>query len=364
MRAQITTIEEFSEQHVRDWSELSAEALEPNAYLAPEFVLPACRWLKGSGSALVARVENSSGSLTGLGVLARIGRHLRFPFHSLRDFKTAHSFLGGVLLGKGDPVASFSAMASALLAEPGVNAITLSNVPADGAQWAAMHAAGSALGLTWVEGDRYSRATVAPGTHDHEVWEEWVSKGRRKSIRRGRARLEAHGPLTWRISTDGSAAEVDRFLMLEHSGWKGCNGSSLRSLRNHEMFFREMIQRFADRHGVFFTELLLNGQIVAATCNLMTGQHGFAFKVAYDERYRQWSPGIINEVQFLEDNPLKHTLVHLDSGASAGSYVESLWPGRRLLVSGKWVGSGSPARWCRLEQSLRKLKRRWRSDRK
>ena len=358
MRAQITTIEELSDQHVRDWSELSAEAIEPNPYLAPEFVLPACRWLKGSGSALIARVENSSGSLTGLGVLAPMSRHLRFPFHSLRDFTTTHSFLGGVLLGKGDPVASFSTMASALLIEPGVNAITLSNVPADGAQWAAMHAAGSALGLTWVEGQRYSRATVAPGSHDHEVWEKWVSKGRRRSISRGRARLEAQGALTWRIGTDGSAAEVERFLMLEHSGWKGAAGTSLRSLQNHEMFFREMIRGFADRHGVFFTELLLNGQPVAATCNLMTGQHGFAFKVAYDERYRKCNPGIINEVQFLEDNPLKHVLVHLDSGASAGSFVESIWPGRRLLVSGKWVVSGSPSRWCRVVQSLRKLKRR------
>ena len=78
----------------------------------------------------------------------------------------------------------------------------------------------------------------------------------------------------------------------------------------------------------------------------------------YDERYRKCNPGIINEVQFLEDNPLKHVLVHLDSGASAGSFVESIWPGRRLLVSGKWVVSGSPSRWCRVVQSLQKLKRR------
>jgi len=47
------------------------------------------------------------------------------------------------------------------------------------------------------------------------------------------------------------------------------------------------------------------------------------------------APGLLNEVEFIQNAPtLCGGLSYIDSGALEGSFIDNLWTGRRMLVSG------------------------------
>ncbi|MBP8272458.1 MAG: GNAT family N-acetyltransferase, partial [Sphaerotilus sp.] len=128
---------------------------------------------------------------------------------------------------------------------------------------------------------------------------------------------------------------VDAFLALEHRGWKGESGTSLQSTEAGREFFREMVRRFdGDGRRALFTELRLNGEAVASTCNFVSGDMGFAFKVGWDPDLRKLGPGMLNEVEFIrrfKDHPHAHEITAFDSGASADSFINRLWLDQRSL---------------------------------
>jgi Acetyltransferase (GNAT) domain len=94
-----------------------------------------------------------------------------------------------------------------------------------------------------------------------------------------------------------------------------------------------MVARFdADGHRALFTELRVDGRAVASTCNFVSGPMGFAFKVGWDPEHRKLGPGMLNEVEFIR-HARSHCadLISFDSGASADSFINRLWPERRDL---------------------------------
>jgi hypothetical protein len=128
-------------------------------------------------------------------------------------------------------------------------------------------------------------------------------------------------------------AAAESFLRLEHLGWKGKAGSSLRSQSADETFFLACIAGFATRDQVWFTELRLNSQVIASTCNFRSGGAGFAFKLGWDPAWRRCGPGWLNEAALVEAAPTCCAdMAYLDSGAPAGCFIEELWPGRREVV--------------------------------
>jgi len=153
-------------------------------------------------------------------------------------------------------------------------------------------------------------------------------------VRRCRRQLQDVGSLDWRV-VDGAdlAAAAETFLHLEHLGWKGKAGTSLRSHPADETFFLACIAGFAAQGQVWFTELRLDGQAIASTCNFRSGGAGFAFKLGWDPAWRRYGPGFLNAAALVEAAPTCCAgMAYLDSGAQAGCYIEELWPDRRELV--------------------------------
>jgi hypothetical protein len=149
--------------------------------------------------------------------------------------------------------------------------------------------------------------------------------------------LEEKGNVRWRalFGTEVEDGNIEHFLEVEHMGWKGERGTSLRSRPSHEVFFREMVNGFREGERLFFTEMCLDGVVIASTSNLISGGAGFAFKIGYHPGYAKMSPGVLNEVEFIQHAPnLCKLLSYIDSGALEGSYIDQLWAGRRILVSG------------------------------
>jgi hypothetical protein len=128
---------------------------------------------------------------------------------------------------------------------------------------------------------------------------------------------------------------MDDFIRLEHSGWKGDEGTSLYSNPNHRRFFYEMMAGFNETGRAFFTELSLNGKNISSTSNLISGKAGFAFKVGWDIEYAKYGPGILNEIKTLEHGQESLSdIEYIDSSAAQNSYINRFWPGRRDICEG------------------------------
>jgi CelD/BcsL family acetyltransferase involved in cellulose biosynthesis len=187
--------------------------------------------------------------------------------------------------------------------------------------------------------------------------------GRLKSLRRLTRRLQEMGEVGWRALSEPDLPEaaVDRFLELEHLGWKGTEGTSLRSQPEDEAFFREVIDGFRSEGRAWFTELSLNGTVISSTSNFVSGRAGFAFKIGWDPAYAKLSPGMLNEIELIRRAPeLFGELEYLDSGAGEGSYIEEFWTGRRALTSGIFATTALGRKALAFVDAARGLKRRLR----
>jgi len=72
---------------------------------------------------------------------------------------------------------------------------------------------------------------------------------------------------------------------------------------------------------------------VAMKCNFLAAPGSFAFKIAYDERYAKYSPGLLLEVFNTQHILLScPQIAWMDSCADPGHFmIERLWPGRRQI---------------------------------
>src|SRR5262249_20934562 len=138
-------------------------------------------------------------------------------------------------------------------------------------------------------------------------------------VRRKRRRLAEHGAVSWCLTmgAEVGAEHAERLLALEHNGWKGEKGESMLSDPDHAQFCRQMVDGFRGAGRGFFCELMVGGRVIATANYLTSGDAGFAFKIGWDPEYAKCSPGILNEVEFVEragDGRLS-ALQYIDSGA-------------------------------------------------
>jgi hypothetical protein len=145
-------------------------------------------------------------------------------------------------------------------------------------------------------------------------------------------------------------------------GWKGDEGSSLRSRPDDEAFFRAAVSGFASEGRALFIEVTFDGVPIASMCNFIAGNVGFGFKIGWNPAFRSYSPALINELELIRQGPTNFTdIEYFDSGASATSFINELWLARhrmaKICIPTGWVGASSiaAAEWAA------RLKRRGRS---
>ena len=322
MRAEFhDRIDTLSALHV-PWRALESRALEPNAYLSPRFVLPALKWLPANGPVWAVSVHDSAArgaELRGLGLFQPRAPRPLFPLPHAQVYTSPHSFLGGVLLDAQTAHPALQTMLEALSRR--THGLRMGHAPRAGATAQVVHDVVAERGASWHEEEWLERACILRSA-------DWACRWRK---------LAESGEVSWHYLRGDEVQNrtIERFMELEHAGWKGEQGTSLRSDPRHAGFFHEMTRGFRDEGDLFFTELRLNGEVIASTCNLVSGCDGFAFKVCFDPRYAKRSPGILNELGFLKglESPVDH-FRFIDSGSEPGSFIEQLWPDRVQLHSG------------------------------
>lgn len=174
----------------------------------------------------------------------------------------------------------------------------------------------------------YRRARLDRRPENFEAHlETVVSKRRVKDIRRTIRRLQELGDLTFeRVhEPDAVAQRIEDFLAIEHGGWKGKTGTSFLAHPADAEFARKaFVSNGALKASV--DSLLLNGQPIAVSINLQSGDTIFTPKCAYDEAYRKHSPGLVLEYLIVEAFYASEEGVQMDSSTTVdGHVVQGLW---------------------------------------
>lgn len=335
-RVRCVTPAEISPADIRAWVALEAEALQPNAYLSPHFVLPALRYLERPRAAAILLVERVGGGTVqtvAVAVIHPVGaaRLLPLPHHAM--YRSRHSYLGAPLLHRDYGVEAAQALFDGLARYCWSSAgLILPNVDPAGPLLPLLKDTWASRGLALETAYESRRATLVPAQAGPESLRR---RKKFKDLERCRRRLAEEGEVQWLIHRPAvDDAIVESFLRLEDSGWKGELQKSLRSRVKDEAFFREVVAGFGREGRVFFTELRLNGQTIASTSNFVSAHAGFAFKIGVDEAFRKYCVGMLNDAELVNQAPVVcGDLSVIDSGAEPNSYMEMLWPHQRRLVT-------------------------------
>ncbi len=130
-------------------------------------------------------------------------------------------------------------------------------------------------------------------------WEELlasVSRNLRSQLGRRRRALEREGRLRFR-TTAADPEELERdlvaFLRVEGSGWKSGSGTAILSDLRTERLYTDFARAAAAAGWLRLHLLELDGVPVAADLNCRFAGGTFLLKTGFDERYGQFSPGLV-----------------------------------------------------------------------
>lgn len=326
-------IEELSSGEIEAWSRLSAHALEPDVFQAPLWVIPSVRAnaVRSPDGALSRPRLLLAGrdELEACWVLCAAPASPRVPVPHWRLYSTRHTYQTAPAVSESG-LALLPTMVHALREGGRAPVVDLPMLPAGTLSRALERAAADAGGDAVVR--RTWRRAAIDLSEDVEALAPAMSKNRRKRLRRAERRLAEHGELSFRVlrGDDALAEGVERFLALEHYGWKGAGGSSLRASSMRESWFREVCAGLAEHDGLVVTALHAGSRVAATSVNFELGGVGFGFKMGWDSALADASPGWLHERSFVAD--VRRAFPHarlVDAVADAGSFVEDEWPDRR-----------------------------------
>jgi CelD/BcsL family acetyltransferase involved in cellulose biosynthesis len=161
-----------------------------------------------------------------------------------------------------------------------------------------------------------------------------LSGGILKEYRRQRRRLGEMGVLEFRCvhQPDEVSDWIERFIRLEGSGWKARAGTALQTNADQRAYVQEVARNGFARGQVLLHGLFLDGQAVAMLLSFRAGAGIFAFKIAYDETFAKYSPGVQMTLEVLAHLHADSRFAWIDSCAVPNhSMVSRLLKDRRTI---------------------------------
>jgi len=244
----------------------------------------------GEGSCQRVILRDERGALRACTCLVRAGRG------GLASTTNSHS-PDWELLAADEP--SRRELAQALAAE-GAARLRLQGMLRDGPGAAALEEQLAAAGFHLVrEPGPFCPWLPLPGS-----WEELgaaISGSLRSQVRRRRRMLEREGELRFRVAGEvaGLERDLEAFLQLEASGWKGREGTAILSRPETARLYREFAYAAAERGWLRLYFLELDGATIAADYGCAFAGVGYFLKTGFDERHARLSPGLVLRAEVL-----------------------------------------------------------------
>jgi hypothetical protein len=333
-----------------DWDDLAVNASDPNVFFERWFLGPAVSAFGQGRNIQLAMVYRGSTrkdvapGLVGLfpvEVMPRRGLLSK----TLRLFHHEYAFLLTPLIREGHAVETWQAFLQWADSRSGCDLVELPLIRGEGAVARALadvlyrRSAPSLISVI------HPRALLrrSPSAED-SLAAALTAKQRHEYARQSR-RLAEQGAVDYRRLETADAAEwIQQFIELESRGWKGEAGTSLADNATARQFFMDSLSEAAARSKLQAIGLWHAGRPIALKLNLLAGAGSFAFKIAYDEAFHKFSPGVLLELENVRVFHEHCDAAWMDSCASPNHpMINRIWRNRALiqhvLVStGTWRG--------------------------
>jgi CelD/BcsL family acetyltransferase involved in cellulose biosynthesis len=318
-----------------EWRELAKRALEPNVFYEPAFALPAARVFGRDAGAVLVWSQTQPSRLLGF-FPARIERR-RYGFNLPVLVGLTHPYgpLGVPLIAReaAEPViAAWLAHLAGDAALPGF--LLLPFLPEDGSFATMLDTILRRAQMPAADFNRRRRALLEPSGDRSLYLEQALGHRRQKELRRQWRRLSETGAVLVTAATEPAAvaAAIDDFFALEAGGWKGRAGTAAADHDDLHRFMRAAVRGLAAEAKVSINRILVDGRAIAATITLRSGRGAWFWKIAYDETFAHFSPGVMLTAaltnELLEDAAIEST----DSCATANHpMIDRLWRERLAL---------------------------------
>jgi CelD/BcsL family acetyltransferase involved in cellulose biosynthesis len=320
MNFDVLPISDLGSGDLNLWAQLAETAIAPNPFAEPGFVLPAARaWRVDDLELLVVR----DGTDWRAALPVRRVRSWRgVPGRALAAWRHSYCYLGTPLVHGTAVEATLATLVEGGLGVRG--SLALDWIDADGPLAEPLMSALTSQSHAVVL-EEFERAALYRR-------EENGTRHPREYRRKYKQLERAVGPLTLRDESDDPKA-FERFLELERSGWKGKKGTAMACRTGHAAFFTEMAEAFTSSGRFRMLSLISGDRPLAMRNELLAGDTTFTFKIAFDEEFSRYSPGIQLEILAID---LFQGGTHERSDSCTppeNASLNRLWPERRALRS-------------------------------
>lgn len=329
-RSEIVPLHAFLADSDDSWDEVAGRPSEPNAFAERWFMEASVRHLKTPDDArmLVVRAEDQ---LIGMMPIIIAPKYGRMPVRHVENWLHYNSFFGAPLVRRSFESYFWHRALDLLDSNPDAPAF-LHLVALDGHGPLTTALLNARRGAAVVH--RSTRAMLQSDLSPSDYYETTVRKKKRKEIARLQSRLAEAGSVAFSRLSDAAELEtwIDVFLALEASGWKGRNGAALANAHDTEGFVRDAMRGAFAAGRLEMIRLDVGGAVIAMLVNFLTPPGSFSFKIAFDEEFARFSPGVLVQLENLKilETP---GIDWMDSCAVEDHpMINSLWGERREIV--------------------------------
>jgi len=319
---------------VAAWEGLAARAVEPNVFYEPAWMRAVSAHAKDYRDAkvLLAWDGPAKKRLLGLMPVWTAWRALKLPLPALVAWQP-YAPLRTPLLDREMTDAAAHGLIDAAI-EAGAEALFLPLQTTDGLALRALRRALKKRGLSCEMQNVRERARLNTTRDADALLLGSLGAKKMKELRRQRNRLADHGEVTFKVFDKPAAvhAALERFLVLEASGWKGKRGTALVQNAGDAAFIRQAAKGLAAR-GQFEVLALNIGDRLAASCLVIrSGRQAYFFKLAHDESESKNSPGVQITLDLTKHLCADRTIEEVDSTADSNHpMIDHIWRDRLAL---------------------------------
>jgi len=141
-----------------------------------------------------------------------------------------------------------------------------------------------------------TRSLYVPLGNDWANFEAGLSKSSRQNLARKSKFAREMGAVTYEAATPAPTelpAQIDDFVRVEASGWKGRDGTALAINRHQQAAIRAYLDACAKERTARIMTMRIGGEIAAMKLAVIHDGRLWEIKIAYDEKYARCSPGIL-----------------------------------------------------------------------
>jgi len=320
------------------WDRLAAEAAEPNCFAERWFTEAGAAHLPEAEGALLLALwsdEDRAPLLLGLLPVRIESIYGRFPVRHVQNWLHHNVLLGTPLVRPGHEIAFWTATLDALDAAPWAPGfLYVSGLVEDERVHRGLAEAARMRGRPCDTVHRRRRALLEGGVSSQVYFEGAVRKKKRKELKRLSARLGEVGEVKFERLAEGGDphAWAEEFLTLEASGWKGRGGTALASQSETKAFFHQAFAAAEAAGRLDVVRMRVGDRTAAMQVNFVTPPGSFSFKIAIDEHFARFSPGVLLQIENLRVLD-RGDVMWMDSCAFGDHpMIDSLWRERRTIV--------------------------------